>query len=367
MTVVKHSPNYLGLEKMRVFYNENSDSLELSGKIAGTKPFKTVLQSGSDLEKQIREEMKAAGLITSEVETVDEGLPESAALDYSEKQFTTMNIALLKGLDKKHLIQNAAQVTPLSEKLSIPIGIVKGEKGEQLSFKKVDFFQKENGNIFVSGEDGWAKTYFTENIENHMLMFSPESEIITFNPSRMKPDMGQAPRHIKYNDSLDFLSRLRRIRALYERNHEQERNILVFLHNPLEVLKRPFEDEISPAQERVEKAVRSEILDLIMKITDYNAFAPNLKTTFVITSNANNLPQYMGILSRCTAVVRFGNASSRLSKALFGVKTGKISEAVPGRGYALSRGHLMPFQAFFPTGGMDDAKANENFRKRFEF
>jgi len=265
------------------------------------------------------------------------------------------------------LIQNAAQVTPLSEKLSIPIGIVKGEKGEQLSFKKVDFFQKENGNIFISGDDSRTKEYFIENIENHMRMFSPESEIITFNPARLKPDMTQAPRHIKYNDSLEFLSRLRRIRSLYERNHEQERNILVFLHNPLEVLKKAFDDELSPAQERVEKAVRSEILDLIMKITDYNAYAPNLKTTFVITSNANSMAQYMGILSRCTAVVRFGNSSSRLSKALFGVKPGKVSEAVSGRGYVLSRGKLMPFQAFFPTGEMDDAKANENFRKRFEF
>lgn len=363
MTELKHAQKYLDLTKVRVFYNQSSDSCEMSGKTPAGTPFKTVLLPGSDLDILIREEMKAVGIIYPEP-AVDEGLPIVATLNYSEEPVESTGIPPEE--QKPDVVLNAFEITEPTEKLSIPIGIVKGAGGGELSFQKVDFFTKEKGNIFVSAVEGPSKSYFVENIENHMEMFSPESEIIVFNAMRTKPDLSQTPRRIVYNNSLEFLSRLRQVSDLYKRSHEQERHIMIVLHNLMEVLSRPSE-EMSTTQERVEKAVRAEILDLVTKITDYNSTTENLNTTFVITSADTELQRYTSILTRSSTIVRFGNSPVRLSKALFGRKAANVSEAVPGRGYVLSGSRLMPFQAFFPVGEMDDEKANRNFRERFNF
>jgi hypothetical protein len=358
----KRIEKYLSLDKSRVFHNKTNDSLELSGK-AGKTPFKMTIPAGSELDLILRAEMREVGIIPEE-NTIDLGLPSQAVLDYSDQEFMVSN--LVSTVEAKSAIElKASSVTNPLAKLFIPIGVIKdGDEGE-LHFKTIPFFQKQSGNVFVSGPNEPSKSFFIENIENHLEMFAPEAEIISFDASLKKPDLTQSPRRIVYNNSLEFLSRLRRVRSMYERNHEKARNILVVLHNLHEFTDRPESDK-SAWEGKVERAVRAEIVDLIAQISDYNQSSDNLTVTFVVTTAATDLTKYLPALVRSGTIVRFGNSSLRVSKALFGFRTEKIAD-VAGRGYVLSEGHFTPFQAFFATGEQNHEASNENFREQFNF
>lgn len=263
----KKAKNYAELENARVFHNPKTDLIEITGKYVDGENFSVVLPKGTKSDIKVRAELSAK---VNKPESLVEDKSHKTALYNRYIQYKNPDNLILanqgilyKEVDKEWNWFCFPELSPGTESL-FPLGI--DEEGKPILLR-LDSPTKNN--IFLSNNPGSGGLMTIANLVYHVINFMPDTKLIHNSPADFlgvnhKDEKAQG--RMERLDGLFLLDHLRKLRnEMNNSSYGSAGRKEMILMQDFDIF---VDGEIANGKSsRTDKAVRAEILDLIVEIS----------------------------------------------------------------------------------------------------
>jgi hypothetical protein len=361
MSPNNYAPKYAELEKVRVFFNESTNTIQITAKTTNGTGLKLMVPTGTGLEEDLKAVLIGHNVIPDPKlrQAESEELPPIALLNFSNQKITTENARSAHQLADLSGTQDTIQEKIEAERLfaidasslmrttTVPLGLThRGALSWYTPFMPVQSGPKLKTNLFIAGRPGTGKDVMIQTIREFIKAKDLDIETVTFDPKRPKSSYDASYKNHHFGDSLEFLIRLRKLKERLGRVSETQRKSLVVIHE-LDALIDPPQAGAQESVSRTERAVRAEILDTIIYLSSYDN--ENATTSFIFASQGPDA-RHNGLLDTAQAKVAFAphSRNDRL-KGIFGTSLPDILTGTSGRCFVGSAGKIKLTQAFLPV------------------
>lgn len=358
MSQNQKTKNYAELNDARVFHNPKTDLIEITGKYVDGGNFSVVLPKGTKSDAKVRIELpkQIHGVFAkTEPESETSHVP-TRKLHYSNPG----NVKLVKSgglyyqVDAEENWFCLPELSPGSGGL-FPLGV--NENGKPIVIdlkprkaKDILLGIDESGhqivvttpakrNIFLSNHPGSGGLVALANLVHHVINFMPETKIVYTNheiPLGILPTDTKAEGRMELLKKFWLLEHLRDLREKMNSSHETASplNEIIILQD-LEILV-DGEIENGPSS-RTDKAVRAEILNLIMEISHRPQNGMNIQFVFQSSYLSESMNAFLDTSGTIMAFTRhpkrFQNrAEISQYRDIFGRNLNEMYGGLQGRG-----------------------------------
>lgn len=335
--------NYMEVENARVFHNPKTDLIEITGTYVDGGNFSVVLPKGTKSDIKVRSEIavKNSRDNTEDLDGEDTRavLPWKASVAYNQDprdfdQEIIRDGKLWHSADNKHEV---FYFPAISEELhsKYPLGV-----GINRNPIFVDLESPIKNNVFISAHPGRGGVVSCANLFFHVLHHMPDTDIISNATEKfftLNPRNEEQASRIHVFKELFLLDHLRDLHHTMLRSSygAKERKEVIFIDDFDELIDGSI--PASPSA-RTAKAVRAELMDLILEISKINR--PEFKICFVFMSDYMN-ENMNAFLDTAGTIIAFASPRYRPTERnqyakYFGRDLHQLAQQKPGCGYITS-------------------------------
>ena len=334
------SKNYAELENARVFHNPKTDLIEITGKYVDGGNFSVVLPQGTKSDIKVRTEIAAKNSHLNS-EALDDGeygpfLPIKSHVIY-DRNFSREVVQeddLWHDPKNKHEVFYFPLLTeePVSK---FPLGV-----GMDRNPIFVDLESHIKNNVFISATPGRGGLMSVANLFFHVLNYMPETDIIcgkAENFFTMIPKDEERASRVHILRDLFLLDHLRQLhhemkQAVYGAKGRKE---VIFLDGFEQLIDGDVPDIFSI---RTTKAVRAEVIDLILEISKINRSEFSISFVFVSPYISDSMNAF---LDTAGTIIAFPGTHMKISevhqyKKIFGSDLQDVAHSRTGTGFIKS-------------------------------
>jgi hypothetical protein len=335
--------NYAELENARVFHNLKTDLIEITGKYVDGGNFSVVLPKGTKSDIKVRTEISTKDSPLhpedSDVENPQAVLPWKASVVYDQNprdfdQKIVRDGNLWHSADNKHEVFYFPEFSPeLNSKYPLGVGINRNPVF-------VDLEAPSKNNVFISAHPGRGGVMSFANLVFHVLYHMSETKIISNTAEKyftLKPRNEEQASRLHVLKDLFLLDHLRGLHTtmLQAPYGAKERKEVILIDD----FEQFIDGDIpSGPSARTTKAVRAELMDLILEISKINR--PEFKICFVFMSDYMN-ENMNAFLDTAGTIIAFASPRYKPTERnqyakYFGRDLHQLAQQKPGCGYITS-------------------------------
>lgn len=298
------SKNYAELENARVFHNPKTDLIEITGKYVDGGNFSVVLPQGTKSDIKVRTELER--LITEPEQTLPKESPEEVLYNGHIHYGNPTNVELAKSGTLYYQVGSEwnwfclPELSPGNESL-FPLGI--DVEGQPIS---INLKAQEKNNIFLSNHPGSGGLMTLANLVYHVINFMPDTHIVHTNDELflgISPTDEKTTGRMENLQGLFLLDHLRKLRDKMVKSPHGSTGVseVIFLQDFELLVDGEFSNGPSA---RTDKAVRAEILDLILEISAINRVEYNVCFVFSSRYLSDSMNAFLETAGTAIAYVR---------------------------------------------------------------